>query len=313
MHGLLDEESILAARVALARRAEDASASKVDSLRLAYVVDDRRMRRHADRIIALAAARDIRVEAPYREGPVWDAWALNLPTPAGNLDVDARDHLAPAITASGAVALRKLTLKGVVIREWPHLPSLLSLDLDDVTVEAPFAPGAWCPRLEELDIFNNSKIEHARVDIRLPLLRFMSLIDVDVSPHGRSPGSPFGEIAIDAPELLELEVDSFHGSADYKSFSLRAPRLRLLAWRNQYAERVVINIGRPGNVKVGAIQLRSIYTREMADFREQMTRMLEGLLPDLPRESIADVTRSDAPYMAHLQRCLCMDSSDGLL
>jgi hypothetical protein len=76
---------------------------------------------------------------------------------------------------------------------------------------------------------------------------------------------------------------------------------------------VVINIGRPGNVKVGAIQLRSIYTREMADFREQMMRMLEGLLPDLPRESIADVTRSDAPYMAHLQRCLCMDSSDGLL
>ena len=58
------------------------------------------------------------------------------------------------------------------------------------------------------------------------------------------------------------------------------------------AERVAIDVGRPGSVKVGVIQLRSVYTREMEDYREQMMRMLRGLLPDLPPESIAGVARS---------------------
>ena len=145
----------------------------------------------------------------------------------------ARVHDAPAIAGPGAAALRKLSLGSVVVRGWPHLPSLRSLSLDAVTVEAPFAPGAWCPRLDELDIFS-SRIEHARVDIRLPLLRFIDLDEVDVSPEdGRSGGPPFGEITIDAPELLELDVTCNAGSTrDYKSFRLRAPRLRLLCWAN---------------------------------------------------------------------------------
>jgi hypothetical protein len=67
---------------------------------------------------------------------------------------------------------------------------------------------------------------------------------------------------------------------------LRAPRLKVLRWRNQFAERVAIDVGRPGSVKVGVIQLRSpiYYSRKMEDYEEQMMRMLEGLLPDRPRE-----------------------------
>ncbi|CAL5089599.1 unnamed protein product [Urochloa decumbens] len=301
-----EEDSILAARVTLARRAQDAAASSVDALRLAFAADDPRMRRHAGRIVALADAREIRIYAPYHHGgSTREAWALDLPPAARELEVVARDHLAPAVGGGpGAAALSKLTLGGVVVREWPPLlPSLRSLDLDGVTVEAAFAPGSWCPRLDELDMFC-TKIEHARVDIRLPLLRFMSLDEVDVSPHGKHGGGdapPFGEVAIDAPALEELDVTCNSGSshAGYRSFTLRAPRLRLLVWANQFAERVAIDVGRPGSVKFGTIQLSSIFWRGIERYREQMMRMLEGLLPDLLPESVADVAR---PYMT-LEEC----------
>jgi hypothetical protein len=98
----------------------------------------------------------------------------------------------------------------------------------------------------------------------------------------------FAEIVTDAPVLVELDVyySSPWSTADYKSFMLRAPRLKVLRWRNQFAERVAIDVGRPGSVKVGVIQLRSpiYYSRKMEDYEEQMMRMLEGLLPDRPRE-----------------------------
>ena len=60
------------------------------------------------------------------------------------------------------------------------------------------------------------------------------------------------------------------------------------------AERVAIDVGRPGSVKVGVIQLRSVYTREMEDYREQMMRMLQGLLPNIPPENLDDVAKSGA-------------------
>ncbi|KAG2641019.1 uncharacterized protein LOC120666615 [Panicum virgatum] len=247
------------------------------------------MRRHAGRIVLLADAREIRIRAYSGEGSARDdAWALDLPPAARDLEVvGAPGHAAPAVAGPGAAALRKLSLGSVVIRGWP--PHLLSLR----------------PRLDELDIFS-SRIGHARVDVRLPLLRFIDLDEVDVSPEdGRSGGPPFGEITIDAPELLELDVTCNAGSTtDYKSFRVRAPRLRLLCWANQFAERVAIDVGRPGSVKVGVIQQRSVYTREMESSREQMMQMLGGLLPDLPPESIAGVAR---PYMTLGE---CVDSDD---
>nr|CAB3452467.1 unnamed protein product [Digitaria exilis] len=113
------------------------------------------------------------------------------------------------------------------------------------------------------------------------------------SSDGRCQVPPFGEITIDAPELLELDVNcgAPGSTADYKSFTLRAPRLHFLFWCNQFAERVAIDVGRPGSVKVGAIVLMTVYTRELKDYQEQMMRMLEGLLPDVPPESIADVSK----------------------
>jgi hypothetical protein len=146
VHGLLDEDAILAVRVALGRRAQEASSSKVDTLRLVSDIDDRRVMRHAARIVALADARVIRFAAPFvvSEG-VRNAWTLDLSPAARELEVFTRGHLAPAIAGPGAAVLQKLGLENAVIKEWPRLPSLVSLDLNNVTVEAPFAPGAWCP------------------------------------------------------------------------------------------------------------------------------------------------------------------------
>ncbi|KAF8690551.1 hypothetical protein HU200_040913 [Digitaria exilis] len=171
-------------------------------------------------ILALTDARDIRIRAPYLKDHVRDAWTLDLAPAARELEVIARHHLAPAIAGPGAAALRKLNPERMVIRrEWLHLPSLRFF----VVPAAGGILDIWC-----------CKIEHARVDIRLPFLRFMDLDELDISPDDRCEVPPFREITIDAP--------------DYKSFTLRAPRLRFLFWRNQFAERVAIDVGRPGSV-----------------------------------------------------------------
>jgi hypothetical protein len=60
---------------------------------------------------------------------------------------------------------------------------------------------------------------------------------------------------------------------------------------------VHVDVGKPGGVKLGRIQLRSVYFRKMEYYREQMMRMLQGLLPDVPPESVADIARSE--HMAH--------------
>ncbi|KAK3126735.1 hypothetical protein QOZ80_7AG0561550 [Eleusine coracana subsp. coracana] len=304
--GLLDEDSILAVRVALGRRAHDGSASKVDTLRLAFSADDPRMRRHAGRIIALADAPQIHVHSPYGGHAVREAWVLDLPPAARRLHLVAIDHVVPTIAGPGAAALRKLKLDMVVLRDWLHLPALRSLVLNSVTVEAPFAPGQWCPLLEELDLFC-CKIEQARVDIHLQHLKCLEMDSVDVSPERQHDGPPYGIITIDAPELLELDMIFDPGcTRDFKSFSLRAPKLRLLCWRNQFAERVRIDVGRPGSVKVGTIEFISVYFREIKYYREQMMRMLQGLLPDVPPESVADIAR---PYLT-LEECPDSDEDD---
>jgi hypothetical protein len=93
-------------------------------------------------------------------------------------------------------------------------------------------------------------------------------------------------------------MDSAAGTTtDYKSFTLRAPRLRLLCWRNQYAERMVIDVGRPGSVKFGAIRFMWISALQMECFREQMMRMLQGLLPSIAPENLDDVAKSGTAHM----------------
>ncbi|TVU39864.1 hypothetical protein EJB05_13307, partial [Eragrostis curvula] len=299
--GLLD--SILAARVALRRRAQDASASKVDTLKLVYFADDLDMRRHADRIIALADAREIHIRSVHPGHEVRDAWTVHLPPAARRLEVDATDHVAPAIAGPGSAALRTLFLQHVMISEWPHLPSLRCLDLNSVTIKTPFAPGQWCPLLEELELFC-CKIEQARVDINLPHLKFLEMDSVDV---GHYEGPPFGHITVDAPELVRLYMIFEPGcTRDFKSFTLRAPKLQLLCWYNQFAERVHINIGKPGSVKDGKIEFMSVYFRKIEYYREQMMRMLQGLLPNVPPDSVADIVR---PYIT-LEECPDSDSED---
>ncbi|TVU39863.1 hypothetical protein EJB05_13306, partial [Eragrostis curvula] len=296
-------DSVLAARVALRRRAQDASASKVDTLKVAFFAADLDMRRHADRIISLADAREIHIQVPYSGHEVRDAWTVQLPPAARHLKVAAIDHVLPAITGPGAAVLRTLFLRRVMISEWPHLPSLRSLDLHSVTVETPFAPGQWCPLLEELELIC-CKIKQDRVDINLPHLKFLEMDSVDV---GHYEGPPFGHITVDTPELVRLYMIFEPGcTRDFKLFTLRAPKLQLLCWYNQFAERVHINIGKPGSVKDGKIEFMSVYFRKIEYYREQMMRMLQGLLPNVPPDSVADIVR---PYITQ-EECPDSDSED---
>ncbi|KAL6642408.1 hypothetical protein ACP70R_020589 [Stipagrostis hirtigluma subsp. patula] len=124
--------------------------------------------------------------------------------------------------------------------------------------------------------------------------------DVDVG-HAVVQDAPFGDIAVDAPELEELEVSCSTGwTVEYRSFTLRAPKLRRLSWHEQFAERVRIDVGNPGSVTEGTIEFTSngereeMSCREMKHYRAQMMQMLRGLLPGLPAGSVADVA---GPYM----------------
>ncbi|CAN6180398.1 unnamed protein product [Urochloa humidicola] len=264
---ILNEIALARLEVALARRGNDGSgSSKVDTLRIAFDVNDPRMRLHTGLAIALAGAR---------RTCVFIAGLRRSPTVAG----------------PGAAALRTLDLYNLVLREWPRLPSLRSLTLGSVNVEAPFPEGAWCPRLEDLCIFS-SMMELSRVDIRLPLLKRLEMDDAYFNPEA--------DIAVDAPELEELDVGCEAGGAPvYRSFTLRAPRLRCLVWSELFVDRVSIDVGRPGSVASGHIRLTRSpefdECREMEDIRAQMMRMLQGLLPDLLPESVADAAR---PYMS---------------
>jgi len=135
-------------------------------------------------------------------------------------------------------------------------------------------------------------IELACVHIDLPLLRSLRMDQA----YGAA------RVAIDAPELEELDVNCSAGytGADYWSFTLRAPRLRRLTWSEQFAERVHIDVGRPGSVTSGRIKFtwEPVCCRAMEDLRAQMARILEGLLPELSPEGVADAARSGTPASA---------------
>ncbi|TVU39925.1 hypothetical protein EJB05_13369, partial [Eragrostis curvula] len=305
--GIIDDDAILGLRVALFRRARDPAASKVDTLILHYDVGDPRMARHADRIVSLADARKVRITISYDlssqnpSRPRQVTWTLDLPPAARRLDITGKHHifnLAPAIAGPGVAALQKLCLHRMAIRGWPPcLPSLRSLTLKYVAIEAPFKPGEWCPLLEDLCI-SSSGIEHTCVDISLPLLKSLDMDDVDVSERSEFFES-YGDITIDAPNMETMAVDcTVGGTTDYLSFTLLAPRLRYLYWRNQYVlQRVRIKVGSPSNVIAGTIVFEAnaeIAYPEIKYYKVLMMRMLEELLPELSPESVAIAAR---PYM----------------
>ncbi|CAM0145341.1 unnamed protein product [Urochloa decumbens] len=287
-------------------------------LGLDYSAGDPRIRRHADRIIALADASEVVLSVRYpifgaRPRPAAAAWALDVPPSTRYLELHWNDYdLAPAIAGPGAAALREMELDNIEeLRRWPHLPSLRDLTLTSVNVKGPFAPAACFPLLENLCMCT-ANIEHPRVDILLPALKILHMDDVNVSlpagdlgRGGDDDGDDpcYGDIAVDAPQLEVLVVKGMpEWTVEYKSFTLRAPRLRRLSWCCQYAERVAIDVGWLGGVSKGKIQFVSNgerqqpYSRDMKYYRAQMLQMLQGLLPDLPPETVADVAR---PYMTY--------------
>ncbi|TVU07463.1 hypothetical protein EJB05_13942, partial [Eragrostis curvula] len=298
--GIVDDSSILGLRVALFRRARDPAASKVDSLILDDDVGDSRMLRHAGRIVSLAAARKVHITMILPDvdllNPRPVTWALDLPPTALRLEITGRHrifHLAPAIAGSG---LQKLCLNRVGIRDWPPcLPSLRSLTLNHVAVEAPFTPGAWCPLLEDLRI-SSSRIERTCVDIRLPLLKSLDMDDVDVSQRSDDEfffeEYPYSDIAIDAPHMEEMAIDcTVGGTAPYLSFTLLAPPLRYLYWRQR------VRIGSSVDIAAGTIVFEAnaeIGYPEISYHKVLMMRMLQELLPELSQESVTSAAR---PYM----------------
>ncbi|CAL5085985.1 unnamed protein product [Urochloa decumbens] len=335
--GLLDDDALLGVRDALLRRAREREGTAVDVLMLDYSAGcchfsfhlilagvipadtgDPRIRRHADRIIALADASEVVLSVHYpifgaQPRPAAAAWALDVPPSTRYLELHWNYYdLAPAIAGPGAAALREMVLHNMEeLRRWPHLPSLRDLTLTSVNVKGPFAPAACFPLLENLCMCATN-IKHPRVDILLPALKILHMDDVNVSlpagdlgRGGDDDGDDpcYGDIAVDAPQLEVLVVQGMpEWTVEYKSFTLRAPRLRRLSWCGQYAERVAIDVGWLGGVSKGKIQFVSNgereepYSRDMKYYRAQMLQMLQGLLPDLPPETVADVAR---PYMTY--------------
>ncbi|KAK3163990.1 hypothetical protein QOZ80_1AG0011080 [Eleusine coracana subsp. coracana] len=271
----LDGEHALAGlEAALLRRAEEpgSGSSKVEALEIRYSVHEPLMRHHADHIIALADARELRIEIFNGRRDSSAVWALDLPPSTRALDVVALGHLAPTISGPGAAALENLGFHIGAVREWSRLPSLRILTLELVTVQAPFTLGACCPLLEDLCI-SATDIELARVDIRLPLLKVLELRNVT---------GPLMDVTVVTPELETLVVYCSLGHKEYRSFTLQAPRLRCLDW--------------PDSVTAGVIELVWDGGRDMKDRRALMMRMLKGLLPELPPEQLADAAR---PHITH--------------
>ncbi|CAN6165686.1 unnamed protein product [Urochloa humidicola] len=298
----LNEDALARLEVALARRGNDGSgSSKVDTLRIAFLAKLPRMRLHAGLTIALAGARRTCIFITGLNRSRLNAWSVDLSPAASYLEVAAECHpVAPTVAGPGDTALQTLYLHNVVLHEWPHLPSLRSLTLGAATIEAPFPAGAWCPLLEDLCVFR-SMMEQDRVDIRLPLLKRLELNEAYFNPDA--------DIAVDVPEL---DIGYPAGSASaYRSFTLRAPRLRCLAWTELFVERVSIDVGRPGSVASGWLRFTWSAGFEecpvMKDFRAQMMRMLQGILPDLPPECVADAARA---YMS-LVKCTLEDPDTG--
>ncbi|OEL20224.1 putative calcium-binding protein CML28 [Dichanthelium oligosanthes] len=278
----------------------------VETLDLTYSAVDRDMRAHADNLMERVQPHKIRISISRGCGLATgellnaffrrlDKWVLYVPQfMAGDLELRGGDHRVPVLDGIGAELLSVLSLSQAVLLDAPRLRSLRSLKLSVVTVAVPLAPGAWCPLLERL------RVEHAAVDVRLPRLKLLVMDEVDVGSAGRE-DAPFGDVAVDAPELEELAVScSTRWAEDYRSFTLRGPALWHLCWHEQFAQRVRVDVGNPGSVSEGTIQFTSNGVRnemsccEMKFFRAMMMKMLRGLLPDLPPRSIADVAR---PYM----------------
>lgn len=168
--------------------------------------------------------------------------------------------------------------------------------LSGVTVAVPLVPGEWCPLLERLRI-ESCRVERRAAVVRLPRLKLLAMEDIDDGSAGRE-NAPFGDVAVDAPELEELAVScSTRWAVDYRCFSVRAPVLRRLRWREQFAQRVRVDVGNPGRVSEGTIEFTFNGDRndmsccEMKFFHAQMMKMLRGILPNLTPSSIADIAR----------------------
>jgi hypothetical protein len=70
----------------------------VDTLKIAYGIDDHRMRHHADRIIALADVRKIRITGPLRRPQMERRVDAGLPPVACHMDIALFGHRVSALT-----------------------------------------------------------------------------------------------------------------------------------------------------------------------------------------------------------------------
>ncbi|OEL21389.1 hypothetical protein BAE44_0017593 [Dichanthelium oligosanthes] len=106
MLDVLNEDALARLEVALLRRGQERSGSKVDTLRISCNVDDPRIRRHAGLIIALADARRICILTPRFCRLPMDTWPVDLSPAARVLEVGAIGRPAPTVAGPGAAALQ---------------------------------------------------------------------------------------------------------------------------------------------------------------------------------------------------------------
>jgi hypothetical protein len=295
---LVKDDALAGMEAALLRRALDESGGcKVETLRLTCGIYDSCIWRHANSIIALADAREIRIVHDGRGRWADDACALDLPPAARALEVVMFSYyLSPAVAGR---ARRRLPegaiprLRGAPRMAAPPVPGRP----DPQRRRRPCAVPGGRRRSPRLPFLDRKMPRHPPAA--------PAMLDTDFRTNDALRQlSVFGDasVTVDAPELEELEVSCRTAwrlkAAEYRSFAQRSPRLRRLCWRNQLARRVDIRVGRPCSVAEGTIVFTSSAEDRgpgMESYRALVVRMLGELLQDRSPERVADMARSGTP------------------
>jgi hypothetical protein len=95
--GLIHDDLLDGLHASLDHHTLEVSGCAVDTLRIAYGIDDHHMRHHTDRIIALADVRKIRITVPY-VGPKWLRVDAGLLPVACHMEIALFGHRVSALT-----------------------------------------------------------------------------------------------------------------------------------------------------------------------------------------------------------------------
>lgn len=83
-------------------------------------------------------------------------------------------------------------------------------------------------------------------------------------------------------------------TCEFKSFTLRVPKLPCLSWHNQLVKRMMIEVARPPSVVEGSIVFEWVLNEDSKKMMSKATNdaNAQGLLPKLSPERVVDAVRS---------------------